>query len=165
MEWMSPIDSSFLHIENDTTPMHIGGVSIFEGPPPPFDDLRAMVAGKLELVPRYRQKVRFVPLAAGPPVWIDDPHFSLDHAAGTLRSLAEIARAGASAGPSLRPVAASSLTGPIGPHRRWSWGKLRLADVKTVRSGLGGTASRQNGAKRASAAGQNGHKPATAPVR
>ena len=79
MEWMSPIDSSFLHVENDTTPMHIGGVSIFEGPPPPFEDLRAMVAGKLDLVPRYRQKVRFVPLAVGSPAWIDDPHFSLDY--------------------------------------------------------------------------------------
>ena len=79
MEWMSPIDSSFLHVENNTTPMHIGGVSIFEGPPPPFADLRAMVAGKLALVPRYRQKVRFVPLAAGSPVWVDDPHFSLDY--------------------------------------------------------------------------------------
>ena len=41
MEWMSPIDSSFLHVENDTTPMHIGAVSIFEGPPPPFEELRA----------------------------------------------------------------------------------------------------------------------------
>ena len=29
MEWMSPMDSSFLHIENGTTPMHIGGVSIW----------------------------------------------------------------------------------------------------------------------------------------
>jgi hypothetical protein len=79
MEPMSAIDSSFLHVENDTTPMHIGGVSIFEGPPPPFEDLRAMVARKLELVPRYRQKVRFVPLSAGPPVWVNDPHFSLDY--------------------------------------------------------------------------------------
>src|SRR6202023_1094308 len=79
MEWMSPIDSSFLHIENDTTPMHIGGVSIFEGPPPPFEDLRAMVAGKLSLVPRYRQKVRFVPLAIGSPAWIDDPPFNPDY--------------------------------------------------------------------------------------
>jgi diacylglycerol O-acyltransferase len=79
MEWMSAIDSSFLHVENGNTPMHIGGVSIFEGPPPPFEDLRAMVAGKLDLVPRYRQKVRFVPLSAGPPTWIDDPHFSLDY--------------------------------------------------------------------------------------
>ena len=79
MEWMSPIDSSFLHVENGITPMHIGGVSIFAGPPPPFEDLRAMVAGKLGLVPRYRQKVRFVPLAVGSPAWIDDPHFSLDY--------------------------------------------------------------------------------------
>jgi diacylglycerol O-acyltransferase / wax synthase len=262
MEWMSPIDSSFLHIENDTTPMHIGGVSIFEGPPPPLEDLRAMVEGKLELVPRYRQKVRFVPLAAGPPIWIEDPHFSIDYhirhtaiptpgseaqlrqmaarvfsqhldrnkplwelwmvegmgdgrwallskvhhcmvdgvaatdlmsvmfsdetaadgAGGarahwaappepsgldvllrtvvrraspagqletakqalrtpleTLRSVGEIARAALAAGPSLRPVAPSSLTGPIGPHRRWSWAEASLADVKAVRAELGGT--------------------------
>ncbi len=79
MEWMSSIDSSFLHIENDVTPMHIGGVSLFEGPPPPFADLKEMVAGKLDLVPRYRQKVRFVPLGFGTPAWIDDPHFSLDY--------------------------------------------------------------------------------------
>ena len=36
MEWMSPTDASFLHIEGPNTPMHIGGVSIFEGPAPPF---------------------------------------------------------------------------------------------------------------------------------
>ncbi|MHB8243084.1 MAG: wax ester/triacylglycerol synthase domain-containing protein, partial [Solirubrobacteraceae bacterium] len=76
---MSAIDSSFLHIENDSTPMHIGGVSIFAGPAPPFEDLRKMVEGKLGLVPRYRQKVRFVPLAVGPPAWVDDPHFSLSY--------------------------------------------------------------------------------------
>src|ERR1700719_3989846 len=32
MDWMSPMDASFLHIEGPMTPMHIGGVSIFEGP-------------------------------------------------------------------------------------------------------------------------------------
>ena len=257
MEWMSAMDSSFLHIENDVTPMHIGGVSIFEGPMPAFDDVRTMVQGKLGLVPRYRQKVRFVPLAVGSPAWIDDPHFSLGYhmrhtaipAPGTesqlrqmagrvfsqhldrnkplwelwvieglkgdrwallskvhhcmvdgvaatdlmsvmfsdttarssqewsatpepsslevlvrtairraspagqldtlqhalrtpretLRSLAEIARATISAGLTLRPVGASSLTGPIGPHRRWSWADARLTDVKDVRVALGGT--------------------------
>ncbi|HEY4451708.1 MAG TPA: wax ester/triacylglycerol synthase family O-acyltransferase [Solirubrobacteraceae bacterium] len=255
---MSAIDSSFLHVENDTTPMHIGGVSIFAGPPPPFEQLRAMVAAKLELVPRYRQKVRFVPLAAGPPVWVADPHFSLSYhlrhtaipapggeaelrqmasrvfsqhldrnkplwelwvvegldagrwallskvhhcmvdgvaatdlmsvmfsddstgaslepwsappepsglsilarsagrwaspsgqlqalqralsaPAETLRTLTEVARATGSAGRSLRPVGASSLIGPIGPHRRWSWARARLSDVKLVRAQLGGT--------------------------
>jgi WS/DGAT/MGAT family acyltransferase len=77
MEWMSPMDASFLHIEGPMNPMHIGGVSIFEGPAPPFGRLEEMVARKLGRVPRYRQKVRFVPLELGRPVWVDDPHFNL----------------------------------------------------------------------------------------
>ena len=36
---MSAQDATFLHVESDVTPMHIGGVSIFEGPPPSFDEL------------------------------------------------------------------------------------------------------------------------------
>jgi WS/DGAT/MGAT family acyltransferase len=252
---MSAQDATFLHVENDVTPMHIGGVSIFEGPPPPFSDLRAMVEGKLELTPRYRQKVRFVPFGLGEPVWVDDPHFNIDyhlrHSAvpspGTekqlrataarvfsqhldrskplweiwmvegleddrwallskvhhcmvdgvaatdmmslmfgktpeptngevwqpdpepsgldliaysarhrirdpaaqirfalraptevLRAVAGGARAVAAAAPAFRP-ATSSLTGPIGPHRVWSWAKVPLAAVKEVRAGLGGT--------------------------
>jgi diacylglycerol O-acyltransferase / wax synthase len=79
MNRMSAQDASFLHIESDESPMHVGGVSIFEGPPPPFDDVLAMVAGKLVLVPRYRQVVRFVPFALAPPVWVDDPHFNLGY--------------------------------------------------------------------------------------
>ena len=79
MDWMSPMDASFLHIEDAMHPMHIGGVSIFEGPAPPFSELVEMVAGKLALVPRYRQHVRFVPLDLGRPVWVDDPHFRLPY--------------------------------------------------------------------------------------
>jgi diacylglycerol O-acyltransferase / wax synthase len=74
---MSAQDASFLHIENDSTPMHVGGVSIFEGPPPPFEEFQAMIASKLPLVPRYRQTVRFVPGALSRPVWVDDQHFNL----------------------------------------------------------------------------------------
>jgi WS/DGAT/MGAT family acyltransferase len=76
---MSFQDASFLHIERDTSPMHVGGVSLFEGPPPPFADVLAMVASKLPRVPRYRQVVRFVPLALARPVWIDDPYFNLGY--------------------------------------------------------------------------------------
>jgi len=79
MQSMSAQDAMFLHVENDVTPMHIGGVSIFEGPPPPFADLRGMVASKLHLTPRYRQRVRFIPLGVGEPVWVDDPYFSIDY--------------------------------------------------------------------------------------
>ena len=259
MDWMSPIDASFLHLEGPVNPMHIGGVSIFEGPPPPFERLEEMVAGKLGLVPRYRQKVRFIPLGLGRPVWVDDPHFNLSyhlrHSAlpppgsnaqlrrtaarifaqrldrskplweiwmleglaesrwallskvhhcmvdgvsatdlmavmfgrddpdakvdtwlpspepsgselvlrtithrtlnpseqlRTLRAATRAPRASiaqardllrgmTSAARVVRPVGRSSLTGPIGPHRTWSWGHVRLSDVKSVRATLGGT--------------------------
>lgn len=255
MESMSPQDAMFLHVENDVTPMHIGGVSIFEGPPPPFEELRAMVESKLDLTPRYRQKVRFVPFGMGEPVWVDDPHFNIDYhlrhsavpapgaesqlrataarvfsqhldrskplweiwmvqgldedrwallskvhhcmvdgVAATdmmslmfgerpqavngevwhpdpeptgidliaysarhrlrdpaaqvrfalrapnevLRAVGGAARALAAAAPAMRP-GTSSLTGPIGPHRIWSWAEVPLSSVKKVRSSLGGT--------------------------
>ncbi len=79
MNRMSAQDASFLHIENDASPMHVGGVSIFEGPPPDFAQVSAMVRAKLDQVPRYRQVVRFVPLGLSRPVWIDDPHFNLGY--------------------------------------------------------------------------------------
>ena len=59
--------------------MHIASVAIFEGPPPLFSDVRAMVDTKLSLVPRYRQVVRRVPFDLGRPVWVDDPHFNIEY--------------------------------------------------------------------------------------
>jgi diacylglycerol O-acyltransferase len=79
MQRMSAQDAAFLHMERDNAPMHVGGVSIFEGPAPPFDELLARIAGKLVLVPRYRQVVRFVPFGVSRPVWVDDPHFNLGY--------------------------------------------------------------------------------------
>ena len=261
MNRMSAQDASFLHIENESSPMHVGGVSIFEGPPPAFEDVVAMVASKLPHVPRYRQVVRFVPFALARPVWVDDPHFNLvyhlrrtalpapggdqelralvgrvmsqnldrakplwemwvveglsegrwalvskvhhsmvdgvastdlmtvlldkernpEHrpadpwepgpapraarllgdaireralnpftaaeglvsAARTPRQLAHAVEDTARglvgfAGVARHPTA-SSLNGPLGPHRRWGWARGRLADVQTIRRSLGGT--------------------------
>ena len=76
---LSPLDASFLHIEDHVSHMHIASVAIFEGPPAPFVDIVAMVDAKLDLVPRYRQKVKFVPLELGRPVWVDDPHFNIEY--------------------------------------------------------------------------------------
>jgi WS/DGAT/MGAT family acyltransferase len=79
METMSPLDASFLHIEDAVTHMHIGSVGIFEGPPPGPGEVKDAIAARLPLVPRYRQKVRFVPFTLGRPVWVDDPYFNLDY--------------------------------------------------------------------------------------
>src|SRR5271156_4135426 len=76
---LSPLDASFLHIEDDVSHMHIASVAIFEGPQPLFADIVAMVEGKLALVPRYRQVVKFVPFDLGRPVWADDPHFNIEY--------------------------------------------------------------------------------------
>src|SRR5580698_9168987 len=76
---LSPLDASFLHVEDGVSHMHIASVTIFEGPPPDFSEIVEMVRGKLSLVPRYRQVVRFVPLDLGRPVWVDDPHFNIDY--------------------------------------------------------------------------------------
>src|SRR5579871_2570112 len=259
MDSMSSMDASFLHIEGSNNPMHIGGASIFEGPAPPFERLHEMVAAKLDLVPRYRQKVRFVPFGLGRPVWVEDPYFNLAYhlrhtalpAPGTeeilrrtaarifaqhldrgkplwevwmieglsenrwallskvhhcmvdgvsatdlmtvmfddspraaaaqtwhpapeptsvqlvarsvtrqllnpaeplsavrdaaarpraaLTGIRDIARGITSAAGLLRPLGSSSLTGPVGTHRIWSWRRVELSDVKAVRAALGGT--------------------------
>ena len=78
-ERLSPLDASFLHIEDGVSHMHIASVAIFEGPQPAFADIVAMVDGKLGLVPRYRQVVKFVPFELGRPVWVDDPHFTIEY--------------------------------------------------------------------------------------
>ena len=79
METMSTLDASFLHVEDAVSHMHMGSVGIFEGPAPPQDVVLAAVAGKLHLVPRYRQRVHFPPLALARPIWVDDSHFHLDY--------------------------------------------------------------------------------------
>jgi diacylglycerol O-acyltransferase len=77
MDVMSAQDAMFLEIENGNNPMHIGSVAVLEGPPPAYGDLVRLIAAKLPLVPRYRQKVRFPPGGLGRPVWVDDPHFQI----------------------------------------------------------------------------------------
>ena len=260
-ERLSPLDASFLHAEDDVSHMHIGSVGIFEGPPPPFDEVTAMVKGKLSMVPRYRQVVRFVPFDLGRPVWEDDPHFAIDYhlrhsalptpgdeaqlrnlvgrvmsqqldrskplweiwmveglsdnrwamvskthhalvdgvagtdllavimdlsaeaspipaddwtpspapsrsrlAAGAVADLVrspyeqlralrattrlprqalhnalDVAKGLGSYAGVVRPTPASSLNGPLGPHRRYAWAETTVDDVKRVRKGLGGT--------------------------
>lgn len=261
MHRMSPLDASFLHLEDHVTQLHIGSVAILEGPPPPYEVMLEMVAGKLPLVPRYRQVVRFVPFTMGRPVWVDDTHFNLEYhlrrtalpspggerelrtlagrvmsqhldrakplwemwmaeglgegrwalvskvhhcmvdgvsgtdlltvvldrerdpapqppdqwkpeaspsdlelladaivertvspyeafrsARAALRAPRQLARVAADTTRGLvgmrglvRRTPPSSLNGPIGPHRRWSWARSQLSDVKAIRAALGGT--------------------------
>jgi len=74
---LTGLDASFLHLEDSASHMHVASVMTFEGPPPPYEELLESIERRLGLVPRYRQRLAFVPLAQGRPKWVDDPHLNL----------------------------------------------------------------------------------------
>ena len=78
---LSASDVSFLYLEGRTTPMHAGGLAIFALPTDGFDYERLveLIEDRISLVPRYRQKVRFVPGHLANPVWVDDPDFDITY--------------------------------------------------------------------------------------
>jgi diacylglycerol O-acyltransferase len=73
---LTALDSSFLHLEDSGAHMHVAAVMTFEGVAPAYDDLVEAIEARLHLVPRYRQRLAFVPLGQGRPRWVDDPHFN-----------------------------------------------------------------------------------------
>ena len=73
---LTGLDASFLALEKAGAHMHVGSVLVFDGEAPPYDDFVAAIESRLHLVPRYRQKLAFPPLAQARPVWVDDPHFN-----------------------------------------------------------------------------------------
>ncbi len=74
---LTGLDTAFLHLEdNSTAHMHVASVMIFEGQAPTQRELVDHVLSRLHLVPRYRQRLAYVPLDQGRPVWTDDPHFN-----------------------------------------------------------------------------------------
>lgn len=80
LDELTPADVSLLREERTASAhMHVGGVSIFEGPAPAIDELRTLVLGRLERVPRYRSTVVAPPLGIGRPHWAVDPNFSIDY--------------------------------------------------------------------------------------
>ncbi len=76
---LTGLDSSFLHLEDGPAHMHVASTTIFEGAAPDIEDLREHISSRLHLVPRFRQKLKFVPYGQGRPLWIDDPQFNLEY--------------------------------------------------------------------------------------
>ena len=66
--------------------MHVGALSVFEGPSF-FDatgrfrlaDARDLVASRLHLIPRFRRRLMDVPLGQGRPIWVDDDRFDISY--------------------------------------------------------------------------------------
>ncbi|HDH03581.1 MAG TPA: wax ester/triacylglycerol synthase family O-acyltransferase [Actinobacteria bacterium] len=83
-ERLTSLDASFLALETRTTHMHVAGVSIFDAKNLhqkdgglDIDRIRAFINSRLQYVPRYRQRIAWVPLERA-PIWVDDEHFNID---------------------------------------------------------------------------------------
>lgn len=82
---LSPQDNDFLLWETPTLPMHTSGVQIFaagdlmtEAGGIDIDRIKRATEAVLHNIPRYRQKIHWIP-GTERAVWVDDPHFSIDY--------------------------------------------------------------------------------------
>lgn len=74
---ISGYDAAFLYAESPTSPMLIATLAIVEGSLK-FEDFKNIVASKLHLMPKFRQRLLNVPMNLDYPYWVDDPNFELD---------------------------------------------------------------------------------------
>src|SRR6201994_183161 len=78
---LSASDAAFYHLEDTSTPMYVGSLSILRKPRNglSYESLLATVEQRLPQIPRYRQKVREVTMGLARPVWIDDRDFDITY--------------------------------------------------------------------------------------
>jgi len=84
-ERLTALDNSFLVFESTNTPMHVASTAIFEAGPLAtadggidMDRIEAHIASRLHKIPRYRERLAYIPIE-GHPVWIDDECFNLHY--------------------------------------------------------------------------------------
>lgn len=73
---LSVQDAAFANFERDTFPMNVGSVGIYEGDID-FERFLDHVDSRIQLVPRYWQRLVAVPGGIAFPAWVDDPDFDL----------------------------------------------------------------------------------------
>lgn len=84
-EPLSYLDASFLALESQSSHMNVAGVALFDASPLKGEEggidierIRAHIRSKLQYIPRYRQRLEWVPYDRR-PVWVDDAQFSFDY--------------------------------------------------------------------------------------
>lgn len=74
---LSHADAVFLNFDRDQFPYNVGSVGVYEGVIP-FETYRGHVERRLDLIPRYRQRLVPVPFDLAQPGWHDDPDFDIN---------------------------------------------------------------------------------------
>jgi WS/DGAT/MGAT family acyltransferase len=83
MQQLSELDSSFLYLETEHSPLHVGGVYVFKRPSDnedlDFTHFQKILKSKLGNEPFFRERLVEYPLNLDLPVWTDDPEFDADN--------------------------------------------------------------------------------------
>jgi WS/DGAT/MGAT family acyltransferase len=115
LEPISGLDASFLYIESERSPMHVGSVSVIEGSIK-YDVFKETIKRRIHQFPKLRQRLVYVPMSIDYPYWVDDPHFELD------MHLHRIALPGTGSWKDLRDVASMIFSEPLDQSRPlWSF--------------------------------------------
>jgi WS/DGAT/MGAT family acyltransferase len=84
-ERLTALDNSFLILEGPNAYMHVASTMVFDAGPLRREDggidadaLKEKIGASLHRIPRYRQKLAWIPVE-NHPVWVDDDSFSLDY--------------------------------------------------------------------------------------
>ncbi|MGH3931214.1 MAG: wax ester/triacylglycerol synthase domain-containing protein, partial [Pseudonocardiaceae bacterium] len=73
---LSGLDTAFLCLERDITPMQLGALAIFQSSSPvPAEQVAALLADRARRLPRLGRRVRRSWFPPGSATWADDPGF------------------------------------------------------------------------------------------
>jgi WS/DGAT/MGAT family acyltransferase len=83
MDHLSGLDATFLYFETHETPMHVGGLNIFELPPGYagdfVEDVRKHIVSRMHLSPIFQRKLVNMPFELANPVWVADDDLDLEY--------------------------------------------------------------------------------------
>ena len=83
MDHLSGLDATFLYLETPETPMHVGGLNIYELPAGYegsfLDNLRDHIAKRMHLAPVFRRKLVNMPFELANPIWVADDDMDLEY--------------------------------------------------------------------------------------
>lgn len=82
MHSLSELESSFLVLETERTPLHVGGIYLFKRPPRSglsFNRFRDILQSKLGNEAFFRKRLLEHKLNLELPLWVDDPDFELEN--------------------------------------------------------------------------------------
>ena len=83
MKQLSGLDATFLNLDTNHAPLHIGGLAVYDQSSAPgervtFKGILANIEKRLHLAGPYRQRIVSLPYGLDHPYWIEDPDFDLE---------------------------------------------------------------------------------------